>query len=99
MVAEPLIEVCAIPILLPRKGSQLYVVVAVTWTGSPTFAVPLGKLMQICKGVGTELVPPLRSSGVSACCWMYSCSVPPPGFLLTTAHRAPSLARWVSSIQ
>jgi hypothetical protein len=30
MVAEPLIEVCAIPILLPRKGSQLYVVVAVT---------------------------------------------------------------------
>ncbi len=72
---------------------------AVTCTGSPTSALPLGKLMQTRSGVATEDVPPFRSSGVSACCWMYCWSEPEPGFLFTTAQRAPSLARCVSSIQ
>jgi len=56
--------VWATPIRDPRKGTQLNVEVAVTRTGSPTREVPLGKLMQIWSGDGTDAVPPLRSSGV-----------------------------------
>src|SRR5919197_5081495 len=99
MVAEPVIVVDAAPMWSLRNGSQLYVVDTVTLTGSPTRDVPLGKLMQTCAASGTDPVPPERSSSVVACCWMYVCSVPAPGFLSTTAQRAASFARCVSSIQ
>lgn len=52
-----------------KNGSQLYVRLAVTWTGFPTVA-PLGKLMQTSSADGTAEEPPFRSSSVSACCWM-----------------------------
>ena len=82
-----------------RNGSQLYVTLAVTWTGLPTADDPPGKLMQTWSADGTDEEPPLRSSSVSACCWMYCWSDPDDaGFLFTTAQRAPSFARWVASI-
>ena len=77
----------------------MYEALAVTRTGSPTWLVPFGKLMQISIGPGTEAVPPSRSSAVFACDRTYSWSVPLPGFLFTAAQRAPSFARCVWSIQ
>ena len=89
MVAEALIEVDVIPTWSPRKGSQLYEALAVTRTGSPTWLVPFGKLMQISIGPGTEAVPPSRSSAVFACDLHVLLERPAPGVLV---HGRPARA-------
>src|SRR5262245_24662799 len=100
MVDEPLIVVCVTLIRDAITPSHEYVALSVTLTGSPTFEVPFGNEMQTCTALGTEDVPPLRSSCDVTCDRMYSWSDPlEAGFLLTTAQRAPSFARCVSSIQ
>ena len=97
MCDEPVIVVWAI--VEPMTGSQLYVALTVTSTGSPTFEVPFGKLMHTSAGSAMDAVPPFLSSSVVAWSTRYCWREPPPGFLLTTAQRAPSFARCVSSIQ
>ena len=78
------------------NGIQVYRLLTVTVTGSPTCPlVPVSELF----GNETQTTARARSSLESACCWMYSCRLPPPGFELTTAHLAPSAARCVSSFQ
>jgi hypothetical protein len=62
--------VATLEIFWPMMGSHLYDTDTVTVTGSPTSGLEWpatgGNEMQTFAGLATELVPPLRSSLVSA---------------------------------
>src|ERR1043166_7281515 len=99
MVAVPVIVVVGDRLAFEApNGIHVYLLLTVTVTGSPTCPlVPVSGLF----GNETQTTARPRSSLVSACCCRYCCSDWPPvaGFELTTAHLAPSAARWVWSFQ